>query len=108
MMPSALVVWTSCPDAATAESIAAALVDRHLAACVNCLAPATSIYRWKGAIERATEIPLMIKTTAARLPEVEDTIRAMHPYDTPEIIAIPIDSGDARYLRWIEDETRSG
>jgi periplasmic divalent cation tolerance protein len=107
MKPPALLVWTSCPDAATAGRIADALIEQHLAACVNCLAPMTSVYRWKGAVERATEIPLVIKTTSVRLAEVEEAIRALHPYELPEIIAISIDSGDARYLRWIEDETHS-
>jgi periplasmic divalent cation tolerance protein len=106
MNDSALLVLTNCPDAAVAERIARTLVEQGLAACVNQLAPAQSIYRWQGAIERATEIPLLIKTTAERYAEVELTLRSLHPYSVPEIIAVPIVRGLASYLRWLADETQ--
>ena len=101
-----LLVFTNCPDAATAERIARTLVEQSLAACVNQLAPTQSIYRWQGAVERATEIPLLIKTTTQRYPEVEQAVRALHPYSVPEIIAVPITGGLPAYLRWLAEETQ--
>ena len=105
-MAEALLVLTNCPDDAVADRIALALVEQGLAACVNRLAPVGSIYRWQGKIERATEVPLLIKTTRERYGSVEHAIRHLHPYDTPEIIALPITAGDAGYLRWIESATQ--
>jgi periplasmic divalent cation tolerance protein len=105
-MSEPLLILTNCPDEATAERIARTLVEQRLAACVNRLAPAHSIYRWQGAIEKAVEVPLLIKTTRERYPEMEATIRALHPYSVPEIIAVPIAAGYAPYLRWVEDETQ--
>jgi periplasmic divalent cation tolerance protein len=105
-MSEALVVLTNCPDDEVADRIARTLVESGLAACVNRLAPASSIYRWQGAVERATETPLLIKTTRERYTEVEQAIRALHPYDVPEIIALRIEAGFAPYLRWIADETQ--
>lgn len=105
-MDTSIVVFTNCPDAASADRIARALVDQHLAACVNVLAPIASIYRWQGRIENATEVPMLIKTTRERYPAVEEAIRALHPYQVPEIIALPIVSGFAPYLRWIGEQTQ--
>ena len=105
-MSEALVILTNCPDDETADRIARTLVESGLAACVNRLAPASSTYRWQGAVERATETPLLIKTTRERYTEVEQAIRGLHPYEMPEIIALPIASGFAPYLRWIADETQ--
>lgn len=104
-MSETLLVLTNCPDDAVADRIALALVEGGLAACVNRLAPVASIYRWRGAVERATETTLLIKTTRARYVELEQAIRALHPYEVPEIIAVAIDAGFAPYLRWIGDET---
>ena len=105
-MSEALVVLTNCPDEAVADRIARTLVESGLAACVNRLAPASSIYRWKGAVERATETPLLIKTTRERYAEVEQAIRSIHPYETPEIVALAIETGFGPYLRWIGEETQ--
>jgi periplasmic divalent cation tolerance protein len=105
-MSEVLVVLTNCPDAASARRIADALVEQRLAACVNELAPVQSVYRWQGAIERATEVPLLIKCTRERYPALEAAIRALHPYSVPEIIAWPLAAGYAPYLRWVEDETQ--
>jgi periplasmic divalent cation tolerance protein len=102
----AIVVLTNCPDGNVADRIAQALVEQGLAACVNRFAPVASTYRWQGAVERATETPLLIKTTRARYAEVEQAIRALHPYELPEIIALAIDAGFPPYLRWIDDETQ--
>jgi periplasmic divalent cation tolerance protein len=100
-----LLVLTNVPDAATAENLARALVDARAAACVNVLAPCGSIYRWEGAIESATEIPLLIKTTRAAYPLLEQIVRAEHPYRLPELIAIPIQQGLPAYLGWLATET---
>jgi periplasmic divalent cation tolerance protein len=105
-MSEALVILTNCPDDEVADRIARTLVESGLAACVNRLAPVASVYRWQGAVERANETPLLIKTTRARYTEVEQAIRALHPYEMPEIVALAIDTGFAPYLRWIADETQ--
>ncbi len=104
-MTEPLLVLTNCPDEAAADRIALALVEQGLAACVNRLAPVCSIYRWQGNVERAIEVPLLIKTTRERYGDVERAIRHLHPYEIPEIIALPIVAGHAAYLRWIESET---
>lgn len=100
------LVLTNCPDADTAQRIARQLVADKLAACVNVLAPATSIYRWQGEIESATEIPLLIKSTTASYPALESALRALHPYSVPEIIALPITRGLPAYLDWLAAETQ--
>ena len=102
-----LVVLTNLPDEASAHALATALVGERLAACVNVLAPCRSVYRWQGAIENATEIPLLIKTTAVRYAALEAAIRARHPYELPEIIAVPIAHGLPEYLDWVVAETRT-
>ena len=104
-MTEALLVVTNCPDDAVAERIALALVEQGFAACVNQLAAVRSIYRWQGNVERANEVPLLIKTTRERYGDVEHAIRQLHPYEVPEIIALSIAAGHAAYLRWIEAET---
>ncbi len=101
-----LVVLTNCPDAAVAARITSALLENGLAACVNQLAAVTSTYRWQGKVQTQVEIPLWIKTTAARYSEVEAAIRSAHPYEVPEIIAVPLAAGFAPYLRWVADETQ--
>lgn len=100
-----LLVITHLPDAPSAETLAAALLEARLAACVTQLPPVRSMYRWKGALETAAEVPLLIKTTANRYPAIEAAIRAGHPYELPEIIAIPITRGLPAYLAWVADET---
>jgi periplasmic divalent cation tolerance protein len=106
--PPAIVVFTNVPDDATATALAQVLLDGRLAACVNIGAPVDSLYHWRGAIETAREVPVAIKTRSALYSQVEAAIRKIHPYDTPEIIAIPVAGGDERYLGWIAAETRSG
>lgn len=103
----ALLILTNLPDEASARDLATALVSRRLAACVNVLAPCHSVYRWQGAIESAQEVPLLIKTTAARYADLEAAIRAAHPYELPEIIAVPIAHGLPGYLDWVVTETRA-
>jgi periplasmic divalent cation tolerance protein len=100
-----LLILTNLPDAASAEKLARALIERRAAACVNVLPACRSIYRWQGAVEVATEIPLLIKTTRAAYPLVEEVIRTQHPYDVPELIAISITDGLPAYLNWLATET---
>ena len=99
------LVITNCPDEETANRIALAVVEAQLAACVNILPRVQSIYRWQGAVESAVEVPLLIKTTAAAYPALEAAIRESHPYDVPEIIALPITAGLPAYLNWLAAET---
>lgn len=101
----ALLVLTTLPDAASARALAAALVEQRLAACVNILAPCRSVYRWNGKLEDAEEVPLLIKTTAAAYPALETALRARHPYELPEIVAVPVAQGLPGYLAWVAAET---
>jgi len=100
-----LLVITNLPDTYSAHALAGALVEERLAACVNILAPCRSVYRWQGKIENAEEVPVLIKTTAARYAALEAAIRARHPYELPEIIAVPVDRGLPDYLAWVDTET---
>ncbi|MBL8385869.1 MAG: divalent-cation tolerance protein CutA [Burkholderiales bacterium] len=100
-----LAVLCNAPDLDCARAIAERLVADRLAACVNILAPCTSIYRWQGSIESAQEIPVLAKTTRALYARVESTIVALHPYEVPEIIALPIAAGLPAYLGWVVTET---
>ena len=102
------MVMTNAPDRATAESIARALIEARVAACVNIMSPCASIYRWQGAVETAEEIPVFIKTTADRYPEVEALVRKLHPYELPEIVAVPVGRGLHDYLAWVLAETTPG
>jgi len=106
VIDNVLIVLTNCPDAEVADRIARTLVEQKLAACVNRMPAVDSVYRWQGAIERAVEVPLLIKSTRERLPEVQEAIRALHPYEVPEILAIPVVAGLPAYLRWVVDETQ--
>lgn len=105
-MPSAdpcLLVLCTCPDQAAAQNIAGHLVDDRLAACVNILPGLTSVYRWQGTRETAEEHLLLIKTTQAGYRRVEASIMTHHPYELPEIIAVPINLGLPNYLGWIQE-----
>jgi len=98
---------TNLPDRAAAERLAALLIEQRLAACVNILAPCRSVYRWKGVVQRDEEHPMLIKTTAERYPALEKALREGHPYELPEIIAVPIERGLPAYLDWVAAETRA-
>lgn len=100
------LVLTTCPDEAMAETIARVLVEEGLAACVNVLPPMRSIYRWRGRVESAEELLLIIKARVDAYPAVEKRIQALHSYELPEVIAVPIANGLAAYLSWIEDPDR--
>ena len=100
-----LLVLTNLPDRDAAMKLAAELVQRRLAACVNVLSGCTSVYRWKGAIEEASEVPVLMKTRAVRYRELEAAIRELHPYELPEVIAVPVERGLTEYLEWVAEET---
>jgi len=103
---STLLVLTNVPERAVAERLADMLIGQNLAACVNILAPCRSVYRWKGAVQHDEEHPMLIKTTAERYPALEQALRKGHPYELPEIIAVPIERGLPAYLEWVAAETK--
>lgn len=102
---SALLVLTNVPDRAAAERLADALVEKRVAACINILAPCRSVFRWQGAVQHDEEHPVLIKTTREAYAALEAEIRAHHPYELPEIIALPIERGLPAYLDWVVEET---
>ncbi len=107
-MPDFIQVVTTIERRADADQIAQALVESELAACVQIVGPITSIYRWKGKVETAQEWQCWAKTRADVYTEVEQKIRQLHPYEVPEILALPVLTGSASYLQWLEAETRPG
>lgn len=100
-----LLVLTNLPDADSAKQVARQLVEQRLAACVNILPACTSVYRWNDAIESASEVPVLIKTTLARYPDLQAALTEVHPYELPEIIAVPLHEGLPAYLAWVGAET---
>jgi periplasmic divalent cation tolerance protein len=96
-------ITTTLPDQAAAESLARALVEERLAACAQVTGPVSSTYKWQGEVERATEWYCHLKTTLAQYAGVEARIRQLHPYEVPEIIAVPILQGNSDYLKWIQE-----
>ena len=100
-MPDIVLILTTVASEAQGDTIAAALVDERLAACVNVLAPMTSIYRWNGTVERAVERQLVIKTTRERIAAVQRRVGELHEYDLPEFIVLPVADGSAPYLEWV-------
>lgn len=100
-----LLVLTNLPDRASAVKLAQRLVEDRLAACVNVLGGCTSVYRWRGAVEQADEVPVLIKTRAARYDALEAAIRELHPYEVPEVIAVPLARGLSEYLDWVAEQT---
>jgi periplasmic divalent cation tolerance protein len=103
-----LLVITNLPDRASAERLADRLLAQSLAACVNILSPCRSVYRWKGEVQHDEEYPMLVKTTRERYPALEAAIRSGHPYELPEIIAVPVALGLPAYLDWVAAETRPG
>lgn len=100
------IVLTTAGSAEEGERIASALVEAQLAACVNIIAPITSVYRWKGAVQKEQEWLLLIKTTTSAFEKVSQKIRELHSYDLPECIQIPIEAGSAEYLTWIGENVK--
>ena len=108
MEPEEMVVVVLCtfPNGETARQIGTLLVEKQLAACVNLVANVESIYRWNETVERSHEVAAWFKTTQQCYPRLEAEIRALHPYETPEILAIPTWAGDPRFVQWVADSTR--
>lgn len=102
---NALCIMCTTPDETVAEKIARAALESRVAACVQILPPIKSMYWWQGNIEEDSEILLLIKTSQNRLEELTRTVKSHHPYDVPEISAVPITGGSPEYLDWIFDET---
>lgn len=98
---SVLMVFCTFPDEETARRIGTALVEERLAACVNLNPGITSIYQWEGKLETSTEVLAIFKTTREGYPELEKQLQALHPYDVPEILAVPVERGAESYLRWV-------
>jgi periplasmic divalent cation tolerance protein len=104
-MTDALVVLVTAPSPERAAEIARALVEERLAACGNVVPGLRSIYRWEGKVQDDAEALLVLKTTRARFEALRDRVLALHPYEVPEVIALPVEAGSARYLAWIGAET---
>jgi periplasmic divalent cation tolerance protein len=102
-MSEELIVFVTVASHADGERIAEAVVGEQLAACVNILGPIRSIYRWQGEICRDDEHLLLIKSTRARYPALEARVKALHSYEVPEVIALPIERGSAEYLQWLRE-----
>ena len=101
-----VVVLCTAPSDEVAASLARGLVEGRLAACVSLLGGLRSIYRWQGAVEDASEVQLVVKTRAARLPDIEAFLREHHPYEVPELLALPVAAGGAAYLAWLSEQSR--
>jgi periplasmic divalent cation tolerance protein len=100
-----VMVTTHVPSIEIAKQMAAHLVENKLAACVNIVSGCVSVYRWEGRIEEADEVALSAKTQASRLRALEDAINALHPYDVPDILALPVVHANAQYADWVRRET---
>ena len=105
-MEPILLVLTNAPDRDAARELADGLVSARLAACVNVLAECISVYRWKGAVETASETPMLIKTRAELFAQVKAFILEHHPYEVPEVIALSVSDGSSDYLEWLVQETQ--
>jgi periplasmic divalent cation tolerance protein len=107
MAEEVLVVLTTWPDAEKARGAARMLVEEQLAACANLLPQVESIYRWEGNVETAGEVLMILKTTIGRYPQLETRIKALHPYEVPEIVSLRVADGLPAYLRWVEQSCQS-
>jgi periplasmic divalent cation tolerance protein len=103
---SAVWVYVTASDAAEAEKLARAVVEARLAACANILGPTTAIYWWEGQVESGQEVALVLKSRQELVPAITEKIVALHSYDCPCVVALPISGGNADFLHWLEDETR--
>jgi periplasmic divalent cation tolerance protein len=101
-------VTTTLPDQSTAEQLGATLVQERLAACAQVVGPVSSTYWWQGHVERSGEWYCHLKTTRARLPAIKRRLRELHPYELPELVAVPLVDGDQQYLKWIEESVAEG
>ncbi|XP_004624291.1 protein CutA isoform X1 [Octodon degus] len=104
---SVSAAFVTCPNEKVAKEIARAVVEKHLAACVNLIPQITSIYEWKGKIEEDSEVLMMIKTQSSLVPALTDFVRSVHPYEVAEVIALPVEQGNPPYLQWVCQVTKS-
>ena len=104
-MDEVVIVYTTYPSLVEAEAAGRRLVEEKLAACVNILPQMVSIYRWKGAVERADEVVMLVKTRAARAERVGEAVRRGHSYELPAVLVLPVSGGDSDYLGWIRAES---
>lgn len=102
-----LVAFTTAPSPEAARALVGALVERRLVACGTVIPGAWSVYRWRGAVEQQEEAVVMLKTTAERWPELAEALPALHPYEVPELVAVPVVGGHPAYLRWVGEETET-
>lgn len=100
-----VMLLTTVPEEFDVANLARVLVGERLAACVSVLAPMPSVYRWNGRVETATERQVLMKTTRARVAALEARLNALHPYDVPELLVLPVDGGGTAYLDWVRRET---
>jgi periplasmic divalent cation tolerance protein len=107
-MERAVLVYTTWPSIVEAEKAGRAIVEKRLAACVNILPGMISLYWWEGALERAEEAVMIVKTRAALAEDVREAIKGLHEYETPAVMVLPVESADADYYRWIVEETEGG
>ena len=105
-MTDIVIVFTTVPDGELGDTIARALVEERLAACVNVHAPMTSVYRWEGRVEQESERQLVIKTTRERVPFVQTRIAQLHSYHLPEFLVLPVSDGSPAYLGWVAESAR--
>ena len=104
-MTDVVLVFSTVPDDESAERLARTLVDEKLAACVSVHPPMVSIYRWKGELQRDEECQVVIKTVRGRIDDVQARVSALHPYDLPELLVLPVEGGDPAYLAWVAAES---
>jgi periplasmic divalent cation tolerance protein len=104
-MPDAVLILTTVPDGDLGETIARRLVEERMAACVSVSTPMTSVYRWRGVVERETERQMVIKTTRERVAAVQARLAELHPYELPEFLVLSVSDGSAAYLDWVATET---
>lgn len=102
-----IIVLCNVPEQSLAQQMAEALVTEQLAACVNILAPCQSVYRWQGKVETACEVPMLIKSSEALYPRLQARLLELHPYEVPEIVALPLQNGLPAYLTWVAGEVLS-
>ena len=107
-MTDSIVVLSTCSGPEEGGRIARELVGLRLAACVHLIGGMTSVYRWQGKVEEASETLMVIKSTQARFPELRATLQKLHSYDVPEIVALPIGDGSESYLAWLTQQVRPG
>jgi len=102
-MSDVVIVLSTVPDDDSGEQLARALVEERLAACVNVHGPMLSVYRWRGTVERSAERQIVIKTSRARLPALEARLKALHSYELPEFVVVPVEGGSTDYLDWVHE-----